>query len=217
MYIEYKYIFYTYISRMFDIPIPTSFFHYSNIDISISSTNIEDNSNYDISNNYQMYLNEYSTLIKKINSSIPLLESAYKNMRLYNDNSYKEEYRKQLINIDILFAELVLLENKLQLDINVFDKYNKQLKYRIEKKKEIYNTIKKYYIKVKQEKNASIPRFEEFDYILKQKKTQILFYIIMCSVLFYFLWKKKIFGEQKSIIAENLGKTIKSITPRITL
>lgn len=171
---------------------------------------------FDIENKYKDLDASYNKILSKISNSLPDLKQAYITMNVNTDNSYKTNYINKRNNIDILFAELVLLENSIDKDLEIFQEYNKQLQYRIHKKNDIYNELKDYYIKTKHSKDASKPRFQEFDYLLKQSKLQIFFYISIISVFIYLLWKKKVFGIENKTIAENLGNTIKTVSNKIT-
>lgn len=125
----------------------------------------------------------------QIELALENLKKTYTSYNSLKNNETESLYNNSQNQIEKIYADLFKLENSIFNESNKLSASMKQYENGINNNKKLYQSLLKKYNYLKNKDDASKPRSDEYDFILKSVKSSIHFHIIGSIILIYLLWK----------------------------
>jgi hypothetical protein len=118
------------------------------------------------------------------------LKNAYITYNTLKNNENENIYNNAQMDIEKQYADLFKLENEIINNTNTFSSNMKMYENQLENNKSLLKKYKNTLQDVKNKTSSSIPRADEYDYILKKTIGDITFHIFGSFLLVYIIYKK---------------------------
>ncbi len=125
----------------------------------------------------------------QIELSLNNFKNAYITYNTLKNNENENIYNNAQMDIEKQYADLFKLENEIINSTNTFSSNIKMYENQLENNKSLLKKYKNTIQDVKNKTSSSIPRADEYDYILKKTKGDITFHILGSFFLVYIIWK----------------------------